>query len=45
LILGKSTMPNKILVCYASRADSTGGVAETIGKTLTGFQFATHLAY
>jgi menaquinone-dependent protoporphyrinogen oxidase len=27
-------MSNKILVCYASRAGSTGGVAEAIGKTL-----------
>ena len=26
--------PNKILVAYASRAGSTGGVAEAIGKTL-----------
>jgi menaquinone-dependent protoporphyrinogen IX oxidase len=28
-------MLNKILVCYASRAGSTGGVAEAIGKTLS----------
>ena len=27
-------MSNKILVCYSSRAGSTGGVAEAIGKTL-----------
>ena len=27
-------MSNRILVCYASRAGSTGGVAEAIGKTL-----------
>jgi menaquinone-dependent protoporphyrinogen oxidase len=27
-------MPNKILVAYASRAGSTAGVAEAIGKTL-----------
>ena len=27
-------MSNKILVCYASRTGSTGGVAEAIGKTL-----------
>ncbi|MCX6035842.1 MAG: flavodoxin [Chloroflexi bacterium] len=27
-------MPNKILVTYASRAGSTAGVAEAIGKTL-----------
>ena len=28
-------MSNKILVTYASRADSTAGMAEAIGKTLT----------
>ncbi len=27
-------MPNTILVTYASRAGSTAGVAETIGRTL-----------
>jgi menaquinone-dependent protoporphyrinogen oxidase len=32
--LGDSTMPEKILVAYASKAGSTGGVAEAIGKTL-----------
>jgi menaquinone-dependent protoporphyrinogen oxidase len=31
---GGPTMSNKILVAYASRAGSTGGVAEAIGKTL-----------
>jgi menaquinone-dependent protoporphyrinogen oxidase len=29
-------MNNKILVTYASRAGSTAGVAEAVGKTLTG---------
>ena len=29
-------MNKKILVTYASRAGSTAGVAEAIGKTLTG---------
>lgn len=33
--LGESTMSKKILVAYASRAGSTGGVAEAIAKTLT----------
>jgi menaquinone-dependent protoporphyrinogen oxidase len=28
-------MPDKILVAYASKAGSTGGVAEAIGKTLS----------
>ncbi|MHB8992617.1 MAG: flavodoxin domain-containing protein [Chloroflexota bacterium] len=32
--LGESTMPDKILVAYASRAGSTAGVAEAIGRTL-----------
>ncbi len=32
--IGESTMSNKILVAYASRAGSTSGVAEEIGKTL-----------
>jgi menaquinone-dependent protoporphyrinogen oxidase len=32
--IGESKMTNKILVTYASRAGSTAGVAETIGKTL-----------
>jgi flavodoxin len=27
------TMPNKIMVAYASRAGSTAGVAEIIGQT------------
>ena len=31
---GESTHPNKILVAYASKAGSTGGVAEAIGHTL-----------
>jgi menaquinone-dependent protoporphyrinogen oxidase len=31
---GEKTMPKKILVAYASKAGSTGGVAEAIGKTL-----------
>ena len=31
---GDTTMPNKILVAYASKAGSTSGVAEAIGKTL-----------
>jgi menaquinone-dependent protoporphyrinogen oxidase len=31
---GENTMPDKILVTYASKAGSTGGVAEAIGKTL-----------
>jgi menaquinone-dependent protoporphyrinogen oxidase len=34
VILGETTMSNKILVAYASRAGSTAGVAEAIGKTL-----------
>ncbi len=34
IILGDTTMSNKILVTYASRAGSTGGVAEAIGQTL-----------
>lgn len=32
--LGETTMSNKILVAYASRAGSTVGVAEAIGRTL-----------
>lgn len=32
--IGESKMTNKILVTYASRAGSTAGVAEAIGKTL-----------
>jgi menaquinone-dependent protoporphyrinogen oxidase len=32
--LGENTIPDKILVAYASKAGSTGGVAEAIGKTL-----------
>ena len=35
ITLGEITMSNKILVAYASRAGSTAGVAEAIGKTLT----------
>ncbi len=31
---GEKTMPSKILVAYASKAGSTSGVAEAIGKTL-----------
>jgi menaquinone-dependent protoporphyrinogen oxidase len=31
---GDTTLPNKILVTYASKAGSTGDVAEAIGKTL-----------
>src|SRR5512136_1356082 len=31
---GETTMSNKILIAYASRTGSTGGVAEAIGKTL-----------
>jgi menaquinone-dependent protoporphyrinogen oxidase len=30
----ETTMPNKILVAYASRTGSTVGVAQAIGKTL-----------
>jgi len=31
---GEAALPDKILVAYASKAGSTGGVAEAIGKTL-----------
>ena len=34
LALGNNNVAKKILVAYASAAGSTGGVAETIGKTL-----------
>ncbi len=34
LCLGDGTQPQKLLVAYASAAGSTGGVAETIGRTL-----------
>ncbi len=34
IALGETAMSNKILVTYASRAGSTAGVAEAIGKTL-----------
>lgn len=34
ITLGDSSMTKKILVAYATAAGSTGGVAETIGKTL-----------
>ena len=33
--MGNNTAPDKILVTYASRAGSTVGVAEAIGKTLS----------
>ncbi len=36
LTLGNNNMAKRILVAYASAAGSTGGVAETIGKTLAG---------
>ena len=36
LALGGNNASRKILVAYASAAGSTGGIAETIGKTLAG---------
>ena len=36
LALGGNNASKKILVAYASAAGSTGGIAETIGKTLAG---------
>ncbi len=32
---GDPTMPNKVLIAYASKAGSTGGVAKAIGQTLS----------